>query len=78
MQEFEFTEDTILRVFFEFNQTPVGTGFDTEFAKYADFEYKAGDKIKGEPFDIKGKYMNIKFPDGSVGVGIPRNIIGEI
>jgi hypothetical protein len=68
-------EDMTIRVFTEFTLAIVGTGYDPDLAKYKEVEYKAGDKIEGEFIDVKGKYLNILFPDGTVGVNVRKDSV---
>ena len=64
-----------MRVFTEFNLGITSTGYDSDLAKYKDVEYKAGDKIEGEFIDVKGKYLNILFLDGTVGVSVRKESV---
>tara|TARA_B100000959_G_C14494699_1_gene424716 strand:- start:206 stop:436 length:231 start_codon:yes stop_codon:yes gene_type:complete len=68
-------EDITIQVFTEFNLAITGTGYDPELAKYKDVEYKEGDTIEGEFIDVKGKYLNILFSDGTVGVGVKKDSV---
>ena len=73
--EIEIKEDCVMRIFTEFNRSPTGTGYDKELGKYSEITYVKGTKIEGEIMDIKGKYLNIQFPDGSVGVCVPHDVV---
>ena len=79
MKKVKIEEDCTIRIFYKWNHDPTGPGFDyPEFAEYIDVKRKAGDEIEGEIFNVKGKYLNIKFADGSVGVCITKNIVSQI